>query len=56
MTAAALKIPKTGLAIQEEDRQAMEQHIDMVGMDRHRFEYTQEDQGVYLPQKTGIQG
>ena len=36
------------LALNSEERGQLQSHLDMVGVDRHRFEYTQEDQGAYL--------
>jgi hypothetical protein len=37
------------LALNSEERGQLQSHLDLVGVDRHRFDYTQEDQGVYLP-------
>jgi hypothetical protein len=36
------------LALNSKERGQLQSHLDLVGVDRHRFDYTQEDQGAYL--------
>ena len=44
------------LALNSEERGQLQSHLDLVGVDRHRFDYTQEDRGVYLSYLNSLAG
>ena len=44
------------LALNSEERGQLQSHLDLVGVDRHRFDYTQEDQGAYLSYLNSLAG